>query len=236
MKKLLSSFIALSCIVSGLCSCSENSPSDSSEKISRVSTAPLDEALIGTWMNDYNGYRFGENRKISLVVDFSERAHFTADGEFQTASTTISKENVAYDGSMITVTHSAYDENYGCDMTSILLSMARLDEPNSETFDGYYQIYGGVLADTIANELGFVSEDFNFEGKIEGESLIIYMIDCFDYETVDGKLDIFSDLFNYVDENADAISYSYTIDGETLSMKLDSVDNAENETYKKVNE
>lgn len=145
----------------------------------------------------------------------------------------IPKENVDYDGSRIYVTNTVYDEEYSEDVTSVLIDMERLDEPNTETFDGYYHIYGGVATDVLASELGIPPENFNFEGKIEGEKLTIYMTDCFDYETIDGKVDIFSDLLSYVDESANALSYVYTIEGDTLTMTLGGIENAVPEVYTK---
>ncbi|MBO5164336.1 MAG: hypothetical protein J6B75_07835 [Ruminococcus sp.] len=234
MKKILSSLIAVS-LVMGLCSCSEKSSSES-ESSSRISTAPLDAELIGTWMNDLNGYKFGENRKVSLVVDYSENAHFTADGAFQTMNALIPKENVEYDGNRIFVTNTAYSEEYSEDLTSVLIDMVRLDEENTETFDGHYHILGGVATDVLAEQLGFAPEKFYFEADVEGEKLVIYMTDCFDYETIDGKIDIFSDLLNYKDESADALSYEYKIDNDTLTMTLQGVDGVAPEVYQKVEE
>lgn len=235
MKRIISTLIAIS-FAAGLCSCSGNSGEQSSEKTSRISTAPLDPELIGTWMNDFSGYKFGENRKVSLVVDYSESAHFTADGEFQTMNALIPKENVDYDGNRIYVTNTAYSEEYSEDLTSVLIDMVRLDEDNTESFDGHYHILGGIATDVLAQQLGFAPEKFYFEADVEGEKLVIYMTDCFDYETVDGKIDIFSDLLNYKDETADALSYDYTIDNGTLTMTLQGIEDVPSEVYSKVSD
>lgn len=235
MKKILSTLIAVSFIM-GLCSCSEKTSSEDNLSTPRISTAPLDPALIGTWMNDLNGYKFGENRKVSLVVDYSESAHFTADGEFQTMNALIPKENLDYDGNRIYVTNTAYSEEYSEDLTSVLIDMVRLDEDNTESFDGHYHILGGVATDVLAAQLGFAPEKLYFEADVEGEKLIIYMTDCFDYEIVDGKIDIFSDLLNYKDESADALSYAYTVDNGTLTMTLQGYDDVGAEVYNKVGE
>ena len=235
MKKILSSLVAISFIM-GLCSCSDKSPSEGNLSSSRISTAPLDPELIGTWMNDLNGYKFGENRKVSLVVDYSESAHFTSDGEFQTMNALIPKENLDYDGNRIYVTNTAYSEEYGEDLTSVLIDMVRLDEDNTESFDGHYHILGGVATDVLAAQLGFAPENFYFEADVEGEKLVIYMTDCFDYEIVDGKIDIFSDLLNYTDKTANALSYDYTIENDTLTMTLQGFENITPEVYNKVSD
>lgn len=237
MKKILLFAATLMCTV-GLCSCSgeESSENSQSSPSSRVSTAPLDEELLGTWMNDYTGYRFGENRKVSLIVDFSENAHFTKDGEFQTMNALIPKENISYDGKRIYITNTAYSEQYSEDLTSVLIDMERLDEENPDTLDGYYHIYGGVATDVLAEQLGFAPEKLNFEAKVDGENLTIYMIDCFDYEISDGKLDIFSDLLVYASPDDDALSYDYNIDLDKLTMTFDGFGEATTEVYYRVKE
>lgn len=233
MKRILSFTAALMCTV-GLWSCSDGENGDGTA--SRKSKAPLDDALIGTWMNDYTGYRFGENRKVSLIVDFSENAHFTSDGEFQTMNALIPKENIDYNGKRIYITNTAYSEIYSEDLTSVLIDMERLDEENPDSFDGYYHIYGGVATDVLAAQLGFAPEKLEFEGKIEGEKLMIYMIDCFDYEISDGKLDIFSDLLVYASPDDDALSYDYSINSDKLTMSFDGFGETSTEVYFKVNE
>lgn len=222
----------------GLCSCSDGESSEVSHESpsSRISTAPLDEELLGTWMNDYTGYRFGENRKVSLIVDFSENAHFTPDGEFQTMNALITKENISYDGKRIYITNTAYSEEYSEDLTSILIDMERLDEEDPDSLDGYYHIYGGVATDVLAEQLGFAPERLNFEATIDGEKLIIYMTDCFDYEISDGKLDIFSDLLVYASPDDDALSYDYNIELDKLTMTFDGFDEVSTEVYYRVAE
>lgn len=236
MKRILSSLTALSCIIC-LCSCQGGTSDNPDTSSSRVSTAPIDPEIIGTWMNELSGYRFGENRKVSLIIDFSENAHFTENGEFQTMNALIPKENMEYDGSRIYITNTVYSETYQEDVTSVLIDMERLDEPNPDSLDGYYHIYGGVATDVLAEQLGIPPENFNFEGEIEGEKFTIYMTDCFDYETIDGKVDIFSDLLtNYVKGNSEPLSYEYSIELDTLKMTMTDVEGATPEVYFKVNE
>lgn len=237
MKRILLFSAALLCTV-GLCSCSDRKSDESSQgsPSPRVSTAPLDKELLGTWMNDYTGYRFGENRKVSLIVDFSENAHFTADGEFQTMNALIPKENIDYDGKRIYITNTAYSEEYSEDLTSVLIDMERLDGENPDSFDGYYHIYGGVATDVLAQQLGFAPQYLNFEAEIDGEKLTIYMIDCFDYEISDGKLDIFSDLLVYASPDDNALSYDYNIELDKLTMTFDGFDEVSTEVYYRVDE
>ncbi len=235
MKRILATVTAFMCIIS-LCSCSDDKTTDSNTN-SRVSTAPIDPEIIGTWMNELSGYRFGENRKVSLIIDFSENAHFTENGQMQTMNALIPKENMDYDGKRVYVTNTAYNEDYQEDVTSVLIDMERLDEPNPDSLDGYYHIYGGVATDVLAEQLGIPPEKFDFEGKVEGDKFIIYMVDCFDYETVDGKVDMFGELIAaYIKGNYEAMSYDYTIEYDSLKMTMNDIEGAAPEVYFKAEE
>lgn len=235
MKRILATVTAFMCIIS-LCSCSGDKTTDNNTN-SRVSTAPIDPEIIGTWMNELSGYRFGENRKVSLIIDFSENAHFTENGQMQTMNALIPKENMDYDGKRVYVTNTAYNEDYQEDVTSVLIDMERLDEPNPDSLDGYYHIYGGVATDVLAEQLGIPPEKFDFEGKVEGDKFIIYMVDCFDYETVDGKVDMFGDLIAaYIKGNYEAMSYDYTIEYDSLKMTMNDIEGAAPEVYFKADE
>lgn len=235
MKRILATVTAFLCIIS-LCSCSGDKTTDNNTN-SRVSTAPIDPEIIGTWMNELSGYRFGENRKVSLIIDFSENAHFTENGQMQTMNALIPKENMDYDGKRVYVTNTAYNEDYQEDVTSVLIDMERLDEPNPDSLDGYYHIYGGVATDVLAEQLGIPPEKFDFEGKVEGDKFIIYMVDCFDYETVDGKVDMFGELIAaYIKGNYEAMSYDYTIEYDSLKMTMYDIEGAAPEVYFKADE
>lgn len=235
MKRILATVTAFMCIIS-LCSCSGDKTTDNNTN-SRVSTAPIDPEIIGTWMNELSGYRFGENRKVSLIIDFSENAHFTENGQMQTMNALIPKENMDYDGKRVYVTNTAYNEDYQEDVTSVLIDMERLDEPNPDSLDGYYHIYGGVATDVLAEQLGIPPEKFDFEGKVEGDKFIIYMVDCFDYETVDGKVDMFGELIAaYIKGNYEAMSYDYTIEYDSLKMTMNDIEGAAPEVYFKADD
>lgn len=235
MKRILATVTAFMCSIS-LCSCSDDKTTDNNTN-SRVSTAPIDPEIIGTWMNELSGYRFGENRKVSLIIDFSENAHFTENGQMQTMNALIPKENMDYDGKRVFVTNTAYNEDYQEDVTSVLIDMERLDEPNPDSLDGYYHIYGGVATDVLAEQLGIPPEKFDFEGKVEGDKFIIYMVDCFDYETVDGKVDMFGELIAaYIKGNYEAMSYDYTIEYDSLKMTMNDIEGAAPEVYFKADE
>ncbi len=226
MKKFLSVLVAVFCLAGCLCSCSDEKESSESSSM-RISTAPLDEKLLGEWYNGTAGYRFGENRKISLIYNFSDRGHFTADGALQTANALIPKENVSYDGKKIYATNDAYNEEAGQVLTSVLIDMDRVDGENPDTFDGEYIINGGIIVDVLTKELGIGAENLSFEGIIDGETLIITIADAFDYEIVDGKIEIFSNII----QGMSAMDYTYSIDGDTLTMNSTSMENMPAEVY-----
>lgn len=226
MKKFLSVLVSVCCLAGCLCSCSDSKESSESSSM-RVSTAPLDEKLLGDWYNGTTGYRFGENRKISLIYNFSDSGHFTADGALQTANALIPKENVSYDGKKIYVTNDAYNEEVGQVLTSVLIDMDRVDGENPDTLDGEYIINGGIVVDVLTKQLGIGAENLSFEGIIDGETLIITIVNAFDYEIVDEKIEIFSNILQGLTD----MSYTYTIDGDTLTMNYTNMENMPAEVY-----
>ena len=73
MKKFTAVIAALMTALCCLTSCSGNNNSSLSEESSstrerqkRVSSAKIDENILGTWRNDFQGYRFQEDRNVSL--------------------------------------------------------------------------------------------------------------------------------------------------------------------------
>lgn len=226
MKKFLCILLSAVCLGGCLCSCSKEKESSDSVSV-RISTAPLDEKLIGNWYNGTAGYRFGENRKIGLIYNFSSRGHFTADGALQTANALIPKENVSYDGKKIFATNVAYNEEVGQDLESVLIDMDRVDGENPDTLDGKYIVNGGIIVDVLTKELGIGAENLSFEGIVDGETLIITIVDAFDYEIVDGKIEIFSNIIQGIPD----MDYTYSIDGDTLTMNYVGMDDMPAEVY-----
>lgn len=226
MKKFLSVLVSVCCLAGCLCSCSDSKESSESSSM-RVSTAPLDEKLLGDWYNGTTGCRFGENRKLGYIYNFSDRGHFTADGALQTANALIPKENVSYDGKKIYATNDAYNEEVGQVMTSVLIDMDRVDGENPDTLDGEYIINGGIIADVLAKDLGIGAENLSFEGIVDGETLIITITNVFDYEIVDGKIDVFTNNLQGIPD----MSYTYTVDGDTLTIINTSMENMPAEVY-----
>ncbi|MBO4877180.1 MAG: hypothetical protein J5501_04135 [Ruminococcus sp.] len=224
--KRISAFIAACAVMAGaLASCASGGQgSVSSEtKPARESKAPLDQALIGTWKGDAAGYRFQDDRKVSLLMDLSSSLHFNSDGSFVLAGETYSKDLVSFDGSLIKATF-IYEPAEGEEVDESLLEpvdvieLSRKGEPDKSTFDGLYDVVGGEYISMIAQNLAIAPEKLSLEAEIDGENLNITAVDYCDYEVSDGLLEMFSENMQFVDENATSVKYRYEISGDELKL------------------
>lgn len=233
---MTASLIAFTALTAFLTGCSGNSPSQTSEKQVRVSTAPLDTAVVGKWWNGTNGYIFGDNRKVSLVMDFSSmNINFTEDGQFNKAGYIIDKDNITYDGKNLVV----YYDN-GEDV-SIVVNLERRDEENPDSFDGYYSLYGGLVTEYIIQSVGLSidnlinDESITLSAEVDGESFIVTLENFCEYETLNGSsLEMFSKYMSYMDSNADCVKYDYKVEGDTLTLTYSGEEFVE--TYERVKE
>ncbi len=218
--KRISAFIAAFAVMAGaLTSCG----SGSTEGKKRVSKAPLDQALIGTWKGDVAGYRFQDNRKVSLLMDFSSSMHINSDGSFTLSGEEYSKDLLSFDGSVLKATF-VYQPEEGEEVEPEMLEpvdvieLTRKGEADSSTFDGEYDVTGGEYVNIIAGNLAIEPENLTLEAEIEGENLYFTAVDYCDYETKKGKLEMFSENMQFVDDKATSIKYSYEINGDELKL------------------
>lgn len=245
MKKIISALLVIAGLTASLTGCAEsskisdvqNSSVQETTKAVRISTAPIDNEIIGKWWNGKSGYIFGEDRKVSLVMDFSAmNINFTSDGEFNKAGEIIGKDNISYDGNNLMVQYEIEND------VNIILNMKRNDDENLDSFDGFYTIYGGLLMEYLAENVGLnlndikKGDDIEFLAEVNGESLILTVENYCDYETIENSLEMFSKYMNYVDESADAVKYDYKIDGNTLTMTFYVDDSEFDEVYERVEE
>lgn len=240
MKKLISLLLIFSGLTAIFTGCADeaSSVSESSGEIqraSRVSSSPIDPKIIGRWENESIGYIFDEDRKVSLIMDFSDMdIHFTSDGEFNKAGEIIGKDNITYDGKNLMVQYTGGED------ISVIVNMERKDAENPDSFDGVYNLHGGMLIQYFAEMVGLTFEDalndenITFEAEVKGENFVVTLENYCDYETLGNSLEMFSPYMNYVDESASAVKYSYKIDGDTLSLEYIDVEDTFTETYKKV--
>ena len=214
MKKIIAALLACTCIITGLCSCAaETAPeSESSSRMSRISTAPLDPAIIGSWYSEMSGYRFQEDRKVSLIMDMSDSVHFTKNGAFM-QNVELVDGDVKVDGDKISISHK-YDE---FDEVLDIMTLERISGKSGET-DGTYKMVSGSYIKLIAGQLGMLPEEVTIEAAVEGEKFNITVVDYCDYEASKGVLEMFSAKMEYVDKTATSVKYTYEIDGDTLSL------------------
>ena len=228
MKKFLLAAAAILTAVCCLTSCSENNNPSSSEESSssrvrqkRVSSSKIDENILGTWRSDFQGYRFQEDRNVSLIMDFSDSVHFTSDGKLIVNGEEISEDMITDDGKSITaeITYEGFDDS------AVIFTLERIDGQTSpDSFDGSYVMTEGSYKKLIASNLGLTPEQINVEVNVEGENFDVIVVDYCLFETNSGKLELFSENMDYVDENANSVSYDYTIDGDTLTLTYETGD------------
>jgi hypothetical protein len=230
MKKLIGILLAASLAGAAFAGCSEQEPQEErSMSMVRVSSGKIDPEIIGEWSNGSSGYIFKEDRMVTLPMDFSAAAHFNKDGSFSMETTTVSKDEIEYDGTALKVSHH-YDEAPE-DPDILLLDMKRKDAANKDSYDGTYELLGGSYRDMIAYNLAIDTDKINVEAVVEGESLRFSVIDYCSYETNGGNLELFSENMNYVDENAHGLKYTYVIEGDTLTLTYE---DSEPEVLKRV--
>ncbi|MBQ1464577.1 MAG: hypothetical protein IIZ18_07190 [Ruminococcus sp.] len=224
MKKLL--ILSAACLFLTGCSSSADSSSSVPEN-TRVSVTPIDQNIIGSWTNGMSGYRFHDDRKVSLLMDYSGVISFGDDFSLIAGDTTVPTENTSYDGTTFSAVMSSEGE------ITEMLTMTRTDESTADPNDisGQYYFRSGVLAQSIVQPMGIEPEQAIIIADIDtaADTFEVTLMDYCEFETNDGLLELFSPNFHYVDENADSISYSYTIDGDTLTMVYSGTD--QTETY-----
>jgi len=219
--KRISAFIAACAVMAGsLASCAAGGTAEGKK---RVSKAPLDQALIGTWKGELTGYRFQDNRKVSLIMDFSSSMHFNSDGTFTFSGETYGKDDLSFDGSILKASF-VYEPEEGEEVSDDMLEpvdilmLERKGEADSSTFDGVYDVIGGEYVGLIAGNLAIAPENLFLEAEIDGENLYFTAVDYCDYETKKGKLEMFSDNMHFVDEKATSVKYEYAINGDELKL------------------
>ena len=216
MKKICGAVTALIIAVSCFVSCSSNSPSseESSSGISRISSAPIEQEIIGTWEIDVNGYRFQEDRKVSLIMDFSGSIHFDKDKKPVTEGIEYADEDMSFDGKTLKISHK-YEE---FDEVLDIMTLERTGAEDKSTLDGEYNFVSGAYLKYIAEGLGTEAEKINVTADIEGEKIWITVLDYCNYETRNNTLEMFSENMDYIDETATSVKYSYEIEGDTITL------------------
>ncbi|MDO4863441.1 MAG: hypothetical protein Q4A05_04645 [Ruminococcus sp.] len=215
MKRITAIFLAAAMAGTALVGCSHK-PQTEESSAPRVSTAPIDEAILGEWSSGANGYIFSDDRTVSLPIDFTSSAHFNSDGSFSMESTKVGREEIEFDGTNLKVSHK-YEEAEG-DETLVLLDMKRTGAENKDSYDGEYELLGGTYRDMLAYNLAIDTDKIDVLAEVDGETFKFTVRDYCYFETNDGTLELFSENMNYVKYTDDSVKYTYTVDGDTLTL------------------
>ena len=201
-------------LLTGCGGASSQEAAESSSRQERVSTNPLDQALIGDWLSGTNGFRFGEDRKVALLVDATSMLYFK-DGELVLVEDDKDVNPVEFDGKSLKVTYT----EKGMDEPISIIEMERLDQGKPGELDGEYSVTGGAFFKVFTNTFSISEENADIEAVIDGESFNMTVKDYCSYEISGGNtLEMFSPDMEYVDETATSVKYTYSISGDTLTL------------------
>lgn len=232
MKKILSTIIAFCGIAATLTSCGDKPIYD--ESGNRTSSAKIDSALVGTWSNGSGGYSFDDNGKVSLIMDYSSSMGFGDDGSFDASGQHFDKEEVIVEDDIIRIFKNYTDPETETESEVDFLVMKCKGEIDTETYNGSYEILSGALTQFIATRLNVSAEILTIEADFSDDGASLTVLDFLDYDAENGSLKMSNPNLSYVDENADSVNYTYTLDGDHLTMVY--VDTGGQEEYDRVNE
>lgn len=216
MKKILSTIIAFCGIAAALTSCGDKPIYD--ESGSRTSSAKIDSALIGTWSNGSSGYSFNDNGKVSLIMDYSSVMGFEDDGSFKASDQHIDKDQIVVNDDTVRIYANYTDPETETESEVDFLVMKCKGAIDTETYNGSYEILSGALTEFIASRLNVSSEILTIEADFSDDGVILNVLDFLDYDAENGSLKMSNPNLSYVNEEADSVNYTYTINGDDLTM------------------
>ncbi len=232
MKKTLTAIIAFCGIAAALTSCGDKPVYD--ENGSRTSNGKIDSALVGTWSNGSSGYRFKDDGKASLVMDFSSVMGFEEDGSFNASGQHLDKDKIIVNDDTIRI-YTDYTDPETQEETEVdFVVMKCKGDIDTETYNGTYEVLSGGLTDFIASRLNVTPDILNIEADFSDDAVMINVIDFLDYDAEDGTLKMFNPNIAYVNEEVEGLNYTYAIDGDNLTMTY--VDTGGKEEYNRVKE
>lgn len=205
---------------------------ESSAKPKRVSSSPIDPEILGTWMNDQIGYRFQEDRNVSLIMDESYYVHFDGD-DLIVNEQTLGSDSMSSEGDDLRFFYKYDDPDTGEPGEMDILLMTRISG-SGEGFDGTYRITGGIVGEDFASVLKNTAEELDIEAEVEGEKFLVTFKDYCVYETTDNSLDMFGDNVMLENDELDFVKYTYEIKNGTLTMKYSNDGSEKEEVYQKV--
>lgn len=204
---------------SGAASGNSGAGSSSQARQERVSTNPLDKELLGEWLNDTNGFRFQEDRKVSLLVDAASMLYFK-DGKLVLVEDEKDVNDPEFDGTNLKVT---YNEE-GFEEPISIIELERKEPGPADVLDGEYKLVGGVYMDVFASSFSIDKKTADIDAVIDGESFRMTVNNYCSYDTTGGNLlEMFSPDMDYVDSTATSVKYNYSISGDVLTLTYDDV-------------
>lgn len=209
---------------------SDSSDEDSEEEtaepttmdIPSISEGLVDDALTGSWFNEYLGgcYVFMEDNTLAMEMDYSEMMHFKGDklvlGEKETSYETDGKKVLAaVDYKEFGVEAPTNEDGTATGEKYEFLVMER--EKEGDSIDGTYKLTGGEIYTMFESIYSSINMEPNLTIVVDGESLKL-VIDMCDY-SADGKtVQMFGEgaaIFGLGDEDPKC---SYKIDGDKLTL------------------
>lgn len=190
--------------------------------IPSISEGLVDDALTGSWFNEYLGgcYVFMEDNTLAMEMDYSEMMHFKGDklvlGEKETSYETDGKKVLAaVDYKEFGVEAPTNEDGTATGEKYEFLVMER--EKEGDSIDGTYKLTGGEIYTMFESIYSSINMEPNLTIVVDGESLKL-VIDMCDY-SADGKtVQMFGEgaaIFGLGDEDPKC---SYKIDGDKLTL------------------
>ncbi len=190
--------------------------------IPSISEGLVDDALTGSWFNEYLGgcYVFKDDSTLAMEMDYSEMMHFKGDklilGEQEAAYETDGKKVIAaVDYEEFGIEAPTNEDGTASSEKYEFLVMER--EEASDSIDGTYKLTGGEIYTMFETIYSSINMEPSLTMIVDGESLKL-IIDMCEY-SADGKtLQMFGEgaaIFGLGEEDPKCI---YVIDGDKLTL------------------
>lgn len=197
-------FFAVAAAIVSLSACA-----DSAEE---SSVRPYNKAeILGKWYSESIGgsLEFGENDKMSLLVDLSETMTIDSGGNVHiTGMDDVVSGKSTYDGTKFSFT--ADSENGAIDV----LTMERTGESSDSVF-GEYTLKSGILSDQLTERFGDSDGRYSM---IIGENSVTAEIEMCSYTAENGELKLSGSDLKIFGAESDTIFYDFAVQNDVLTL------------------